>query len=220
MLLEASNIRVSLPSDEGTAPVLDSVSLALAPGDFVDVAGPSGAGKSTLLRALARLLPGVQGTLVLDGVSAETIPAAEWRSRVALVPQKPAIFPGSVRENLLVGWRLKLRDGHRPPADEVLRECLVGVHLDVDLDRDAARLSVGQQARVCLLRVVLTEPSVLLLDEPDAALDELSAAAVTEVARSFVASGRAVVRVRHRMSDGAATRRLEIQAGRAREVDV
>jgi len=218
VLLEASNIRVSLPSDEGTALVLDSVSLALAPGDFVDVAGPSGAGKSTLLRAFARLVPGVEGTLVLDGVAAETIPAAEWRSRVALVPQKPAMFPGSVRDNLLVGWRLKLRHGHQPPADALLRERLDRVHLDVDLDRDAARLSVGQQARVALLRVVLTEPSVLLLDEPDAALDELSAAAVTEVARDFASGGRAVVRVRHRTSDGAATRRLELHAGHAREV--
>lgn len=217
MLLEASNIRVRLPSDEGTGRVLDSVSLALAPGDFVDIGGPSGAGKSMLLRALARLVPGVEGALALEGVPAEMIPVAEWRSRVALVPQKPAMFPGSVRDNLLVGWRLKLRHGQRPPTDELMRERLARVHLDVDLDRDASRLSVGQQARVALLRVVLTGPSVLLLDEPDAALDELSAAAVTEVAQEFASGGRAVVRVRHRTSDGAATRRLELHAGRARE---
>ena len=87
------------------------------------------------------------------------------------------------------------------------------VVLDAALDRDAARLSVGQQARVALVRTLLTHPRVLLLDEPDAALDELSAAAVSELTREFADKGGAVVRVRHHRSDDIADRRLRLAGG-------
>ncbi len=197
-LLEARDLRVTLPGDEGPLAVLDGVSLAVPAREVVDVVGPSGAGKSTLLRALARLLPGAQGALLLSGQAAESIEPHLWRTRVALLPQKAAIVPGSVRENLLLPWRLKVRLHATAPTDAELRRALDAVNLnDIDLDRDADRLSVGQAARVALTRVVLTEPEVLLLDEPDANLDDESAEQVRQMTETFAARGGGVVRVRH-----------------------
>lgn len=221
MLLTAEDLVVDLPGDAGFVRVVDRASFALDAGELVDVVGPSGSGKTMLLRALARLLPQVSGSLALGGVPADEIAPAEWRSRVALLPQKAAIQPGSVRANLLLPWTLKIRHAERRPSDVELADALASVHLrDIALDREAARLSVGQAARVALLRVLLTKPQVLLLDEPDAALDDASAEAVAVATRGFAAAGGAVVRVRHQRTDALATRRLSLVGGRLQADEV
>lgn len=212
--LEARGLTVELRGDGDAVRVLDGIAVKVAPGEIVDVAGTSGAGKSTLLRALTRLLPIAQGELFLDGRPAEDIPPPEWRAAVALLPQKPAMIAGDVRRNLLLPWTLKVRAQHSAPGEEALRAGLDGLGLDaISLERDVARLSVGQQARVALLRVMLTEPAVLLLDEPDAALDTASALAVMAGVRTFAGKGGSVVRVRHRETDGLASRRLTLSQG-------
>ena len=213
-LLAASDLVALLRVDGREVRVLDGVSFELEPGAIADITGPSGSGKTTFLRALARLLPEVTGSLSLAGTPAEQIAPSAWRNSVALLPQKPAIFSGSVAENLRIPWTLKVRHGASAPTDEALRLALLGVALtDVDLERDAARLSVGQQARVALLRVLLTGPRVLLLDEPDAALDDASADAVGARLREFADAGGAIARVRHHRSDGLATHRYLLSGG-------
>jgi len=213
VLLEATDLVVVLPGDAGDVRVLDGVSLELAAGSITDIVGPSGAGKTTLLRALARLLPGATGALALDSVPAAQVAPSRWRASVALLPQKPAIVDGSVRDNLLLPWTLKIRHGAAAPTVGELEAAMARVGLDVAIDRDAARLSVGQQARVALLRVLLTAPRVLLLDEPDAALDTASAEAVAAMTREFAEAGGAVARVRHQRSDALASRRLLLAGG-------
>jgi len=217
--LTVRDLGVTLAGDDGELRVLDGVSLDIAPGEIVDVVGPSGAGKSTLLRALARLMPAATGSLVLDGVPADRIAPQQWRAKVALVPQKPAIVPGTVRHNLMLPWSFKIRSGEVAPGDEKLTGVLAHFGLEaVSLDRDAARLSVGQQARVALLRVTLTGPAVLLLDEPDANLDDASAEQVAHATSEFARSGGSVVRVRHQRVDALASRRLRLSSGRLLEV--
>lgn len=213
-LLEARDLTVELAADARIVRVLDGVSLTLRPGDFVDVTGPSGAGKTTLLRALAHLLPNRSGGLWLKGKPSEEFDPAEWRMAVAMLPQRPALLPGLVLQNLTAPWRLKVRHGATPPDSDTLRREMDRLALsDVALDRDVTRLSVGQQARVALLRLLLTQPVVLLLDEPDAALDPHSASAVSEALRAFAAGGGAILRVRHRESDGSAHTRLKLAGG-------
>ena len=220
-MLDARDLMVELPSDDGARRVLDGVSLALSAGDIVDVTGPSGSGKTTMLRAIARLLPGVTGSLSLDGIPAEQIAPQRWRSLVALVPQKPAIVDGNLRTNLLLPWTLKVRHAEQRPDDLALGKALNRVGLtDVVLDREASRLSVGQAARIALVRVLLTSPRVLLLDEPDAALDDASAEAVGLYAAEHASAGGAVVRVRHRSSDGRATRRFVLADGQLAVAEV
>ncbi len=218
-LLVARDLRASVRGDDGDAvAVLDGVSLAIASGEVVDVVGESGSGKTTLLRALALLLPTARGELSLDGVPSESISPYTWRAQVALLPQVPAIVDGTVRDNLLLPWHLKARRYETIPHDDALEWYLEQARLDVALDRDASRLSVGQRARVALLRTLVTAPKVLLLDEADAALDSESSLAVTQATRQFADDGGAVVRVRHRESDGLATRRLLMRAGALEEV--
>lgn len=218
MLLLAQDLRFRAPGTADT-PVLDGVDLALDAGELVDIVGPSGAGKTTLLRALARLLPGVEGTLVFAGAPAHEVLAEEWRRHVALVPQRATLVSGTVRKNLTLPWTLRVRTGETRPDDGFLRETLdeVGLH-DIALDHDAARLSVGQAARVALLRVTLTTPDILLLDEPDANLDDDTAGQVRAVTERFIERGGAVVRVRHLRSDDLAARRYRLAQGRLSEV--
>jgi putative ABC transport system ATP-binding protein len=213
-LLEARDLRVVRTGDAGPLKVLDGASLTLARGEIVDVSGPSGSGKTTLVRALALMLPHVAGELLLEGRPAAEVGPRVWRSRVALLPQKPAIFSRTVRDNLLIPWHLKVRHGVDAPAEDAMRRALDAFGLDdVALDRDAAKLSVGQAARVAMARLGLTRPDVLLLDEPDASLDEDSAALVAGLTVRFAQDG-AVLRIRHHRPDGIATRRERLVAGR------
>lgn len=213
-LLEARDLRVVRIGDSGPLKVLDGASLTLERGEIVDISGPSGSGKTTFVRALALMLPDVAGELLLEGRPAAEVGARAWRSRVALLQQKPVLFGGNVRDNLLVPWRLKVRHAAEAPAEDSLRRALDAFGLeDVALDRDCSKLSVGQAARVAMARVGLTRPDVVLLDEPDASLDEDSAALVAGLTVRFAETG-AVVRVRHHRPDGVATRRERLVAGR------
>lgn len=219
--IAARSLTVSRRADAGMLLVLDAVELDVAPRTVVDVVGPSGAGKTTLLLALARLLPGAEASLELEGEPASAIDPRDWRARVSYLPQRSALLPGTVEFNLLLPWRLKIRMGSTVPDAAALRDALDRVHLaDVALDRDVERLSEGQAARVALLRTVLTSPRVLLLDEPDAALDEASADEVGRLTREFADAGGAVVRVRHHRTDGLANRRLQLAAGKLTEVSL
>lgn len=218
-LLTARALRYRPPGQ--SADVLDGLSFDLARGEVVDVSGPSGAGKTTLLRALARLLPDALGTLSLAGTSADDVDPHVWRTRVALLPQVAAVRPGTVRDNLVLPWTLKVRAAEELPTNTVLDQALADVGLgDIALDRDVARLSVGQTARVSLLRVMLTRPEVLLLDEPDANLDDDSASQVGELAARFARDGGGVVRVRHLQRGTAVTRRVRLAAGQLEEVSL
>jgi putative ABC transport system ATP-binding protein len=218
VLFEARDLRAVLQGDAGDIRVLDGVSLSVSSGEIVDVVGPSGSGKSTLLRALAQLLPGATGELFVDGSSSTEIAPAHWRARVTLLPQKPIMFAGCLRDNLLYPWTLGVRKTETPPDERRLAEGLARLGVDAALDRDATRLSVGQAARVAFLRTLLSDPTVLLLDEPDAALDDVAADALAAMTSEFVTGragrgGAAVVRVRHHRSDGIASRRLHLEDG-------
>jgi len=220
VLLSAEGLTYHAHGDAGPQVVLDGVSLTLDAGEVVDVRGPSGAGKTTLLRAIAWLLPDARGTLALSGRPATEYGPVRWRRHVTLLPQVTQLLPGTVRSNLLLPWSLKVRSGDTPPRDDALAGALRDVGLgDVALERDASRLSVGQAARIALLRVVLAAPAVLLLDEPDANLDEESAIQVSAMTERFAAQGGAVLRVRHQRDGAAATRTLRLAGGRLTEVE-
>lgn len=140
------------------APVAD-VSFSLEAGCLYNLTGPSGSGKSTLLNACALMLPRSGGTLALEGAPVDRFKPTEWRRRVCLVPQAASLVPGTVRDNLLFPWTLKVNAGSPKPDDDVLNEMLSLAMLDgVTLDHAAAQLSGGQLARVALLRAFATRP--------------------------------------------------------------
>ena len=195
-LFEAGHIGVQFRRDgQPFAPFAD-VGFSLEAGCLYNLTGPSGSGKSTLLNACALMLPRSGGTLTLEGVPVDRFKPMEWRRRVCLVPQAASLVPGTVRDNLLFPWTLKVNAGSPKPDDDVLNEMLSLAMLDgVTLDHAAAQLSGGQLARVALLRAFATRPTVLLLDE-------VSAVAVSRLTRAMLAGGAACLRIRHRAEDG------------------
>ncbi len=161
LLFELERVRAS----RGGVDVLHDISLALPEGSTC-IAGPSGSGKSTLLRLLNRLAEPDSGRVAYRGRELGSLDVLALRREVALVPQLPALLPGTIADNVRFGPGL------------VQREVDVAALLDLAglptafADRDADRLSTGEQQRVMLARALALSPSVLLLDEPTSALDE------------------------------------------------
>ena len=203
--------------DNASGLLLHDASFALEGGKIYDLLGRSGAGKSTLLRVCALMVSRVSGTLLLEGAADDTFKPAVWRKHVCLVPQHVSLVPGSIRDNLLLPWTLKVRAGEKPPSDGELTALLRAADLGIDLERDSSKLSGGQAARIALLRAFATRPKVLLLDEVDAALDDESSEAMSALTADLVAKaagGCACLRIRHRASDGRAAATFHLEGGR------
>ncbi|MEV7783811.1 thiol reductant ABC exporter subunit CydD [Streptomyces sp. NPDC088106] len=176
------------------------VSFTVAPGETVALVGPSGAGKSTLVNALLGFVRPTGGRVRIGGADLAGLDLAEWHSRVAWVPQRPHLFAGTIAENVRLA---------RPDADDdAVRRALrdAGALEFVDalaegagtvLGEDGAGLSAGQRQRLALARAFLADRPVLLLDEPTAALDGATEAAIVAAVRRLTA-GRTVLLVVHR----------------------
>ncbi len=158
-------------ASRGGRPVLRGLDLQIGEGATALV-GPSGAGKSTLLRLLNRLADPDGGTVRFAGADVRELDPLELRRRACLVPQLPALLPGTVAENVRFGPGLCGRD-----ADVAHSLELAGLGRSY-AEREAGRLSVGEQQRVMLARALAFEPEVLLLDEPTSALDPRTEAGV------------------------------------------
>lgn len=133
------------------------------------IIGESGSGKTTLLRLLNHLISCDAGEIEVAQKSISDWDPVALRRKVVMLSQTPAIFPGTVKNNLLIGRKFS----EKPPLpDALLTDALKRVHLDMALDADSRDLSGGEKQRLALARVLLMEPQILLLDEPSSALDE------------------------------------------------
>ena len=192
--------------------VLNDVDVEIGRGATA-VVGPSGSGKSTLLRLLNRLADPVEGRVRFDGRDVRELDVLELRRRAVLVPQVPAPVPGTVADNVLFGPSLCDRQ------DRVeVTGCLELAGLDGSYaDRDAERLSVGEQQRLMLARALALDPEALLLDEPTASLDEAARAGVERTLADLRERlGVALVLVTHDRGQAGrlASRTIELRDGR------
>ena len=150
---------------------LISIDETIAPGEVLSVMGPSGSGKSSLLAYIAGFLDpafNAVGRALLGELVLTSLPAAE--RRVGMLFQDPLLFPHmSVEENLLFAVPQSVKDASERKSR--VADALKTAGLDDYGDRDPATLSGGQQARIALMRILLTEPGALLLDEPFSKLD-------------------------------------------------
>jgi ABC-type iron transport system FetAB ATPase subunit len=181
--------------------LLAPIDLAVADGEAVSVRGPSGSGKTLLLRAIADLDPN-EGQVLLDDCARELMSAPEWRRRVRYVAAEPGWWGERVGEHF---------KDEITAAGSVTR---LGLPADC-LGWDVARLSTGERQRLGFLRALEGMPRVLLLDEPTAALDEVSAKAVETLIRESLAQGLSALLVTHSEEQAAriAGRHFEMENG-------
>jgi putative ABC transport system ATP-binding protein len=171
-------------------PILRSIDLVVPAEGVTVLAGPSGAGKSTLLRLLNRLDDPAAGEVRWRGRALTDWPPTELRRQVAMVFQRPPLFAGTVLDNL----RVALADVDIERATHVLEHVGLSAAL---LEQEATSLSGGEAQRMCVARALLTEPAVLLADEPTAALDRAARTTVEDLGRQLADSGVGVIWVSH-----------------------
>ncbi len=181
---------------------LREVSLRLEPGGVVALVGPSGAGKTTLVSLLPRFWDVTEGRILLDGIDVRSLRLAELRGVIGLVPQEPALFSGTIRENIAYA---------RPGAPESAVEAASrAAHAHEFIERlpqgyetvvgeRGVKLSGGQRQRVAIARAILKDPSVLILDEATSSLDNESERLV-EAALERLLVGRTTLIIAHRLS--------------------
>lgn len=173
----------------GRQTVLDSVTFAVAERRITVLTGPSGSGKTTLLRLCNRLEVPTSGRLLYRGRDVAELDPLDLRRRVGMVFQRPTLFAGTVRENLAVARRAD---------DAVYAAVLARVGLAPSyLDNQGDTLSGGEAQRACLARTLMTDPEVLLMDEPTSSLDRAAAQVLEELAVGMARDGLTVLWVSH-----------------------
>jgi putative ABC transport system ATP-binding protein len=149
--------------------ILDIDELIIKKNKVTSIIGESGSGKSTLLRLLNKLISCDSGKILYDNKPLNTIDSIELRRKVVMLPQLATIFPGTIRDNLLIGLQFAEKTS---VDDEKLSNILAFVNLNKSLNTESSKLSGGEKQRLALGRVLLLEPDMFLLDEPSSALDE------------------------------------------------
>jgi osmoprotectant transport system ATP-binding protein len=212
-VIELEHVSHSYPH----ATSLDDVSLRVASGETVALIGPSGCGKSTLLKAVIGLVPPSRGRVAVDGVELQAANVLQLRQRVGYVIQSGGLFPHlSAVDNITLAARYLRRDPKWIDARVDELADLVQLRREV-LQRYPTNLSGGQSQRVGLMRALMLDPAVLLLDEPLGALDPMVRHGLQEELRAlFERLRKTVVIVTHDMAEAAffASRLVLMRAGR------
>jgi len=179
--------------------VFEELSVDFAVKAVNTIIGPSGSGKSTLLRLLAALEDPRSGTIFYNGKPHTELHPSEIRSQVGMIFQKPTIFEGTVYDNLVFGLKIRKKEFNREEIMRVIQQVDIPVKY---LDKTGNELSIGEQQRICIVRSLLLDPEVILLDEPVSALDPQRANKVLKLIRTLKTDfGKTVIMVSHNMND-------------------
>ncbi|KLL95129.1 MULTISPECIES: ABC transporter ATP-binding protein [Rhodococcus] len=195
--LDLADVCLSFGDGDSTVHALDHVDLDVAPGELVAIVGPSGAGKSSLLAVAGGLSRPTSGTVKVDGIDLTELDRKATtklrRERIGFVFQSGNLLPAlTARDQLLLVEKITGRHGRNPT------ELLASVGMEHRADRRPGQLSGGERQRVGIARALMAEPSLLLVDEPTAALDRTRSHEVVELlARETHTSGVATIMVTH-----------------------
>jgi subfamily B ATP-binding cassette protein MsbA len=189
--------------------VLSDVSFRIAPGEIVALVGPSGAGKTTIASLLQRFWDVTGGRVTLDGVDLRQLSFADLRGSIGMVPQEPALFSGTVRENIEFAAPQSVAGAPPPMADAVAAAARAAHALEfierlpdgfeTRVGERGVKLSGGQRQRIAIARVFLKNPALVVLDEATSSLDTESERLVEEAMEELL-RGRSTLIIAHRLS--------------------
>jgi ATP-binding cassette subfamily C exporter for protease/lipase len=201
---------LTVPVPGTNNPILRNVSFALSPGEVLAVIGPSAAGKSTLSRALIGVWPSMGGKARLDGADVFTWDKAELGAYIGYLPQGVELFDGSVADNIARFGTPDLQKVEAAARKVGLHELILGLPegYDTEIGSEGARLSGGQRQRLALARALYGDPVFVVLDEPNASLDEAGEAALGQAIIDAKKQGTTFVIITHRRSVLAVTDKL------------
>jgi len=234
---DADRIRTALPRPEGHlrvenvgirrpdgSPILFGVTFASEPGHVTGIIGPSGSGKSTLAKVIAGAIVPEMGTVRIDGAQRSDWDQDELGRHIGYLPQEPSLFEGSIKDNISRFRRWSVNGAEDIDAKAIKAAKLAGVHdlvlqlpqgYDTWLGPMGAGLSAGQSQRIALARAFYGEPTLLLLDEPNAFLDAEGESALIEAIKGARGRGATILLIAHRRSVlEAADHLLVLEAGR------
>ena len=200
LTIEFSGVGYAYPG--GDRPALSNLTLALPAGTRTALVGRSGSGKSTLVNLLVRFMDPGEGEIRANGVRIDELPVKSWRESLALVPQRPHLFYGSVLENIRLARPEASREEVERAAElagaaEFIRRLPRGYETQVG--ERGARLSGGEAQRVAIARAFLKDAPVLVMDEPTSGLDPESERLI-RVVLERLARNRTVLVIAHRMN--------------------
>ncbi|KAH6821526.1 ABC transporter family protein [Perilla frutescens var. hirtella] len=200
--IEFDDVYFSYPSRPARM-ILNGLNLKIEAGQTVALVGESGCGKSTVIGLIERFYDPVKGTVMIDDQDIRSYNLREMRSHIALVSQEPALFAGTIHENIIYGCRYGATQSEIEQA-----ATLANAHEFISSMKDGyqtycgergVQLSGGQKQRIALARAILKKPKILLLDEATSALDSLAESLVQEALDKMMV-GRTCVVVAHRLS--------------------
>jgi phosphate transport system ATP-binding protein len=192
---------------------LSEISIDMRAREITALIGPSGCGKSTFLRCLNRMndtIPGTQieGEVLIDGIDIyrSDLDPVDLRQRVGMVFQKPNPFPQSVFDNVAFGPRILGLASSRPELEEIversLRRAALWDEVADQVSKEAFELSLGEQQRLCIARVLAVKPEIILMDEPTSALDPIATLEIEDL-MSQLKEDYTIVIVTHNMQQAA-----------------
>ena len=199
--IQFEGVSFSYPGDDAQN-VLREVSFHLRQGEHVGIIGEVGSGKSTLNRLILGLYQPSAGKIKIDGVDIRQLDPAELRKTIGYVPQDVSLFYGTLRENITIGMPYVEDHSILQAAELAGLQKMVGNHprgFDMLIGERGESLSGGQRQAVAIARAVVHEPSILLLDEPSSAMDDMTESALKQRLAKY-AKGRTMIMVTHRNS--------------------
>jgi len=166
--------------------ILEDISYEIEEGDFISIGGPSGSGKSSLLKIIATIISKTKGEILYQGIPLDQYEPTQYRKEVSYCFQSPVLFGKTVKDNLSFPYEIRQMEFDQKKSINLLNA--LGLS-EGDLEKEIKFLSGGEKQRVALIRNMLFEPKVLLLDEVTSALDDANRTIIWNWLRALKKNG-------------------------------